>query len=70
MFVRGANFVSVDARESHVTPGRLRQLLTSARDSHFTILRVNGDANYLKPEFYELCSEMGILIWQEFMCSD
>ena len=70
MFVRGANFVSVDALESRVNASRYRQLIASARDSHFQIFRVNGDANYFKDEFYDLCSEMGILIWQEFMFSD
>jgi beta-mannosidase len=70
LFARGANFVSVDALESRVTEARYRQLISSAKASHFQIFRVNGDANYFKPAFYDLCSEMGILIWQEFMFSD
>jgi hypothetical protein len=70
LFLRGANFVSVDALESRANTSRYRQLIESARDSHFQIFRVNGDANYFKDEFYDLCSEMGILVWQEFMFSD
>ena len=40
------------------------------RDAHFSIFRVNGDANYMKDEFYDLCDEFGILIHFEFMLSD
>ena len=70
LFVRGANFVTVDVLESRVTAQRYRHLLQSARDAHFSIFRVNGDANYMKDEFYDLCDEYGILIHFEFMLSD
>ena len=32
--------------------------------------QVNGDANYMKNEFYDICDEFGILIHNEFMLSD
>ena len=70
LFVRGANFVTVDVLESRVTAQRYRHLLQSAKDAHFSIFRVNGDANYMKDEFYDLCDELGILIHFEFMLSD
>ena len=48
IFVRGANVVTLDVLESRVTAARYRNLLESARDAHFQIVRVNGDANYMK----------------------
>jgi beta-galactosidase/beta-glucuronidase len=31
---------------------------------------INGDANYMKDEFYAIADELGILLHHEFMLSD
>ena len=46
--VQGANLVTVDVLESRVTTERYHNLLQSAAAAHFNILRINGDANYMK----------------------
>ncbi len=65
-FMRGLNWVPADS-----FPGRLRRadyarLLTQARDSGANLLRVWGGGLREKQAFYELCDELGLLVWQEF----
>ncbi|MEW5961840.1 MAG: glycoside hydrolase family 2 TIM barrel-domain containing protein, partial [Chloroflexota bacterium] len=65
-FIRGLNWVPVDS-----FPGRLRRedyarLLTQARQSRANLLRVWGGGLREKRAFYELCDELGLLVWQEF----
>ncbi|HMQ53195.1 MAG TPA: glycoside hydrolase family 2 TIM barrel-domain containing protein [Anaerolineae bacterium] len=65
-FIRGLNWVPADS-----LPGRLRradyeQLLGLARDSGANLLRVWGGGLREKPAFYDLCDELGLLVWQEF----
>jgi beta-mannosidase len=65
-FMRGLNWVPADS-----FPGRLRRddyarLLTLARQSGANLLRVWGGGLREKQAFYDLCDELGLLIWQEF----
>jgi beta-mannosidase len=46
---------------------RYDHLLTLARDAHFNLLRVWGGGLFETDDFYELCDEYGILVWQEFL---
>ena len=66
LFVRGANWTPADA-----LPGRLRladyqRLLTAARAAGVNLLRVWGGGLREKAAFYDLCDELGLLVWQEF----
>jgi beta-mannosidase len=65
-FVRGVNWVPADS-----LPGRLRRddyahLLGMARAAGVNLLRVWGGGLREKRAFYELCDELGLLVWQEF----
>ncbi len=65
-FIRGLNWVPADS-----FPGRLRhddyaRLLNLARQSGANLLRVWGGGLREKQAFYDLCDELGLLIWQEF----
>ncbi len=65
-FMRGLNWVPADC-----FPGRLRRddytrLLTLARESGANLLRVWGGGLREKQAFYDLCDELGLLVWQEF----
>jgi beta-mannosidase len=65
-FIRGANWVPLDA-----LPGRLRRsdyepMITMAREAGINLLRVWGGGLREKKAFYDLCDEQGILVWQEF----
>jgi beta-mannosidase len=67
MFMKGANFIPVDPFESRVTKERLRQLLMSCTEANMNMIRVWGGGVYQQDAFYDLCDELGILVWQEFM---
>ena len=67
VFAKGANWVPADSFPERVTRERYRQLIQSARDANMNMLRVWGGGYYESDDFYELCDEMGIMVWQDFM---
>ena len=69
VFAKGGNWIPADSFPSRVTKERYRYFLKSVRDSNMNMLRVWGGGIYEDNEFYRLCDEMGILVWQDFMFS-
>ncbi|HHS12152.1 MAG TPA: glycoside hydrolase family 2 protein [bacterium] len=67
VFAKGGNWIPADNFVSRVTRERYEHLLKSCRDAHMNMLRVWGGGIYEHDDFYDLCDEMGILIWQDFM---
>jgi beta-mannosidase len=67
VFAKGANWIPADSFPTRISKAKYRQLLESARDSNMNMLRVWGGGIYERNDFYELCDEMGILVWQDFM---
>lgn len=67
VFGKGANWVPADSFPARVTRERYRRLLESARDANMNMLRVWGGGYYEADDFYELCDELGLLVWQDFM---
>jgi len=63
----GANWIPADAIPSRITPAVIRDLLESARAANMNMLRIWGGGQYEPDYFYELCDELGILIWHDFM---
>jgi beta-mannosidase len=66
LFLRGANWVPVDALWGRARPESYQPLLQMARDAGLNFLRVWGGGGREKRAFYELCDQLGLLIWQEF----
>jgi beta-mannosidase len=64
--IKGWNWVPADALYGAVDPARLRHLLLLARDAGANMLRVWGGGLVESAAFYDLCDELGILVWQEF----
>jgi beta-mannosidase len=67
VFAKGGNWIPADSFPARITTARYRQLLESVRDANMNMLRVWGGGIYEPDSFYELCDEMGILVWQDFM---
>ncbi|KAL1772180.1 beta-mannosidase isoform X1 [Sigmodon hispidus] len=67
IFLKGSNWIPADSFQDKVTPELLRLLLQSVVDANMNALRVWGGGVYEQDEFYELCNELGIMIWQDFM---
>lgn len=69
IFAKGANWIPADALPSRWTRARIAGLLDSAVEAHMNCLRVWGGGRYESDDFYELCDERGIMIWQDCMFS-
>nr|XP_012626414.1 beta-mannosidase [Microcebus murinus] len=67
IFLKGSNWVPADSFQDRVTSDVLRLLLQSVVDANMNTLRVWGGGIYEQDEFYELCDELGIMVWQDFM---
>ena len=67
VFAKGGNWIPADSFPSRITKDKYRELLEAVRDTNMNMLRVWGGGIYESDYFYELCDEMGILVWQDFM---
>ncbi|XP_051021441.1 beta-mannosidase [Acomys russatus] len=67
IFLKGSNWIPADSFQDKVTSTLLKLLLQSAVDANMNILRVWGGGIYEQDEFYKLCDELGIMVWQDFM---
>ena len=69
VFAKGANWIPADALPSRCTKERIEGLLRSAALANMNCLRVWGGGRYESDDFYDLCDELGILVWQDCMFS-
>ena len=69
VFAKGANWIPADALPSRWTRQRLEGLLRSAVAANMNCLRVWGGGRYESEDFYGLCDELGLLVWQDCMFS-
>lgn len=68
-FLQGINWTPIRPNFHDVRPAQYRRLLEQYRDAGVNCLRVWGGGVLEKPCFYDLCDEMGLLVWQEFPLS-
>jgi len=66
IFCKGSNWVNPDIFPGRVDRNTYSELLEIAKNTHFNILRIWGGAPVNKSSFYEICDELGILVWQDF----
>lgn len=69
VYLRGWNWVPMDALFGVERPAKLRHLLELAKAANVNLLRVWGGGLIEKESFYDLCDRLGILVWQEFIQS-
>lgn len=62
----GANWIPDHSFPSIVDRARLRAQLGRALDMNMNMLRIWGGGVYESDDFYELCDELGLLVWQDF----
>ncbi|HEX3689695.1 MAG TPA: hypothetical protein VHV28_08360 [Solirubrobacteraceae bacterium] len=67
VWVRGAVWTPADLVSMAPSPQTLRALLERVRDAGMNMVRVVGTAAYEPPAFFDLCDELGILVWQDLM---
>ncbi|MDB5660432.1 MAG: glycoside hydrolase family 2 protein [Cypionkella sp.] len=69
IFAKGANWIPQDALAGRITVEATRDLLQSAVDANMNMIRVWGGGRYEPDWFYDLCDELGLMVWQDFMFS-
>uniref|UniRef100_A0A3B3T911 Beta-mannosidase n=1 Tax=Paramormyrops kingsleyae TaxID=1676925 RepID=A0A3B3T911_9TELE len=67
VFLKGSNWIPAHSFQDQVTPETLKNLLQSAVDANMNTLRVWGGGIYEQDQFYSICDELGLMIWQDFM---
>ena len=63
----GSDYIPEDNLLPRMNPERTRRLLMDARSANMNCIRVWGGGFYPDDWFYDICDELGILVWQDFM---
>ena len=67
IFAMGADYIPEDHLLGRVTPETTRKLLEQCKAANFNAVRVWGGGYYPEDWFYDLCDELGLMVWQDFM---
>lgn len=67
VFAMGADYIPEDNLLGRVTPETTRTLLEKAKFANFNSIRVWGGGYYPSDWFYDICDELGLVVWQDFM---
>jgi len=67
VFIKGANWIPDDHFLTRITRERLARRVDQALGAHVNLLRVWGGGIYESDDFYDLCDERGVLVWQDFL---
>ena len=67
IFCKGAGWQPPEALFGCVSEAKLRDVLELAAAANFNMIRVWGGGVYESDLFYNLCDELGLLVWQDFM---
>ncbi|MBN2501510.1 MAG: glycoside hydrolase family 2 protein [Anaerolineales bacterium] len=67
IFAKGADWIPCDSFVGAIPDEQYRMLLTSAQQANMNMLRIWGGGLYEHDIFYDLCDQLGILVWQDFM---
>lgn len=68
-FLQGVNWTPIRPNFADVSRDEYKLRLSRYRDMGCNLMRVWGGAVLEKSCFYELCDELGLLVWQEFPLS-
>lgn len=67
VFAMGADYIPEDNILARVTPERTRRLLEDCKAANFNAIRVWGGGYYPYDAFYDICDELGLMVWQDLM---
>ncbi len=66
-FAMGADYIPEDNVFSRITPERTRKLLMNCRAANFNAIRVWGGGFYPHDFFFDICDELGIVVFMDMM---
>lgn len=67
IFAMGADYIPEDNLLPRVKKERTLRLLKACKEAHFNVIRVWGGGYYPDDFFYDICDELGLVVWQDFM---
>lgn len=67
IFAMGADYIPEDNILPRVNPERTYNLLLQAKNANHNCVRVWGGGYYPYDAFYDICDELGLIVWQDFM---
>ncbi len=70
IFCRGACWTSADVVALPGDDASYRPWLEAARDAGMNMIRIGGTMAYEADDFYALCDELGLLVWQDAMLAN
>jgi len=70
IFCRGAVWTSPDLVALPCAREAYEPLLRAMRDADLNMVRISGAMTYEAAPFFDLCDELGLLVWQDFMFSN
>ncbi|PWV99187.1 beta-mannosidase [Hoeflea marina] len=70
VFCRGAAWTSADIVRLPGGREDYRPWLGKAAEAGMNMIRIGGTMAYESPDFFALCDEMGLMVWQDFMLAN
>ncbi|RKD88295.1 beta-mannosidase [Mangrovibacterium diazotrophicum] len=67
VFCKGTNWIPLEIWPGAIPVEKYRFYLEKAKEANFNMIRVWGGGIYEKDLFYEICDELGLMVWQDFM---
>ena len=67
IFAMGADYIPEDNLFGRINKERTRRLLEDAVAANYNCIRVWGGGYYPDDYFFDICDELGLLVWQDFM---
>lgn len=67
VFAMGADYIPEDNIFSRITEERTRSLLMDCAAVNYNSIRVWGGGYYPDDYFFDICDELGLMVWQDFM---
>ncbi len=67
IFAMGADYIPEDNLLTRLSKGRTELLLSTVKESNYNCIRIWGGGYFLEDYFYDLCDEMGLLVWHDLM---
>ncbi|GIF45753.1 beta-mannosidase [Asanoa ferruginea] len=67
ILVKGVNWIPDDIFPARMTRSRYARRLREAAAAGVNLIRVWGGGIYESRDFYEVCDELGLMVWQDFL---
>ncbi|KAK5684899.1 hypothetical protein LTS10_002974 [Elasticomyces elasticus] len=67
VFCGGSDWIPADSFTPRITEAKYRKWLEMMVDGYQVMIRIWGGGIWEEDVFYDICDELGILVWQDFM---